>query len=103
MALALLAAAVATSLPAPAAAAAVCRPDTLGNVGCSGSEPRPLARPSYRPPPQALDRVREKIPTEDDDGFIPAYRTRRLGDTIIDPGTGPGLCRPDALGNLHCR
>jgi hypothetical protein len=98
---AMLAAALAA---APAAEAeVVCRPNTLGTVNCPATGVRPLPRPPYRPV-QAIDRVRAKpevgAPAPD---FVPAYRTNRLGTTLLDDGAGRTVCRPDTLGNLNCR
>jgi len=92
-------AAVATAVPA--AAADVCRANTLGTVNCPA--PPPKARPIYRAPVQALDRVRARDRQPETETFIPAYRTNRLGGIVIDGGGAAGRCRADVLGNLHCR
>ena len=85
----------------PAAAGTVCRPNQLGTVSCPAG-PRPAPRPSFDEPVQALERVREAPAAEPERGFIPARRTRTLGG--IRPGKDVvGPCRPDRLGNLHCR
>ena len=89
----------------PAAAqTAVCRPNQLGSVACPGPQ-RPVPRPIYRKPVQALDRLRAKPEVKDPyPAFIPSRETRRLGGaTVTDQPLGPSLCRPDTLGNLRCR
>jgi hypothetical protein len=89
---------------APGAAQTTCRPNALGAVDCREFVPPPKPRPPYRSTVQGLDRVQEFPPSgETNPEFIPARRTRGLGTILPDPGTGPGLCRPDALGNLVCR
>jgi hypothetical protein len=87
---------------APAPADTVCRPNVLGTVSCPIA--RPMPRPPFRHPVGALDRVRAE-PEVKDPGpvFIPARRTNILGTTLIDEGVDANLCRPDVLGNLHCR
>ncbi|HRO10539.1 hypothetical protein [Amaricoccus sp.] len=91
------------AVASPAEAEVVCRPNTLGTVSCPAAEPRPLARPGPAPT-QALDRVRAREKQPEGETFIPARRTNRLGGTVLREGGGPaGTCRPDTLGNLHCR
>jgi hypothetical protein len=66
--------------------------------------PRP--RPILEADTQALDRVRRRPGPEGPPRvFVPARQTDRLGGaTRLDPGTPPvTYCRPDTLGNLHCR
>lgn len=89
---------------APATGEVVCRPDTLKTTVCQGAGPRPEPRPPNRKPARGLEQVLDRPAVgETSPGFIPARRTEGLGGMVIDGGTGPGLCRPDALGNLNCR
>lgn len=87
----------------PAAGDVVCRPNTLGTVGCPGTGLRPLPRPAYRPV-QAIDRVRARPeaggPATD---LVPARRLDGLGTILLDDGARRSVCRPDTLGNLNCR
>jgi hypothetical protein len=85
----------------PAAAQVVCRPHQLGTVSCPAG-PRPAPRPDFDAPVQALERVGEAPEGEPERGFIPARRTRGLGG-VRPEGDVIGPCRPDRLGNLHCR
>ncbi len=85
----------------PTAAQAVCRPNQLGTVSCPAG-PRPAPRPSFDEPVQALERVREAPAGQPERGFIPARRTRGLGGVRPESDV-IGPCRPDRLGNLHCR
>jgi hypothetical protein len=85
----------------PAAAQAVCRPNQLGTVSCPAG-PRPAPRPEFDAPVQALERVREAPEGPPERGFIPARRTRGLGGVRPESDV-VGPCRPDRLGNLHCR
>jgi hypothetical protein len=90
--------------PAPETSAqAVCRPNELGSVRCPVG--RPMPRPLYQPDTQAIDRVRRRPdPETKTQTFVPARRTNRLGETLLDPDDGPvSLCQPDRLGHLRCR
>lgn len=92
------------TLPGPAAAELMCRPDALGTVSCPGDGPRPMPRPIYRQPVQALDRVGAKADARrEPDRFVPSRETRRLGGTMLLKEGLSGPCRPDMLGNLNCR
>lgn len=86
----------------PAVAEVVCRPNTLGAVSCPAASPRPMPRPLFGEPVQALDGVRERGREPEGTEFIPARRTDRLGGIVTDGG-GADYCRADTLGNLHCR
>jgi hypothetical protein len=92
---------LALALQAPAAADVVCRPNTLGTVSCPAPGPRPMPRPVGKSV-QALDQVRERSEVPPGTEFIPARRTDRLGGITTTKG-GANYCRPDTLGNLHCR
>jgi hypothetical protein len=99
-----LAAAIAVGAAGPASADTVCRPTELGTLRCSGPAVRPEPRPVYRSDVQALDRVRGAIDAgEHDERFVPARETDRLGGNTISDRPVAGPCRPDRLGNLHCR
>jgi hypothetical protein len=101
----LAAAAALTMAGAPSAADTVCRPTELGTLRCAGPAVRPEPRPVYRSDVQALDRVRQaaEAAERDDDRFVPARDTDRLGGAAITDRPVAGPCRPDRLGNLHCR
>ena len=100
--MALAAAWLAVAAATPAAAEVVCRPNTLGTVSCPAASPRPMPRPLFGEPVQALDRVRARGQEAEGTEFIPARRTNRLGGIAADGG-GADYCRADTLGNLHCR
>ena len=105
-ALRMLAAAVAmTMIGPPSGADTVCRPTGLGTLRCAGPAVRPEPRPLYRSDVQALDRVRRagEAADRDRDRFVPARETDRLGGATITDRPVAGSCRPDRLGNLHCR
>lgn len=89
-------------LGGPAWGASVCRTDALGTTWCSGPTVRPAPRPSVIQPVQALDRVAPAPPAAGDPGFVPARERSALGNVITNRRL-PGLCRPDALGNLRCQ
>jgi hypothetical protein len=104
-------------LAAPVAAPApVCRPDALGNTVCRDTAPRP--RPQDLEVPGADRETWPAEPARPAQEFVPAGRRSVLGDTLAPrpvtpasprygerprPGGGPGICRPDHLGNLICR
>ena len=104
-ALRMLAAAIAVTMAAaPSGADTVCRPTELGTLRCAGPAARPEPRPTYRSDVQALDRVRQAGEAADrDERFVPARETGRLGGATISDRPLAGPCRPDRLGNLHCR
>ena len=105
-ALRMLAAAIAVTIAAaPSGAETVCRPTGLGTLRCAGPAVRPEPRPLYRSDVQALDRVRRAGEAADRDRgrFVPARETDRLGGATITDRPVAGPCRPDRLGNLHCR
>jgi hypothetical protein len=96
----LLAAAVAVAMAGPfTSAETVCRPTELGTLRCVGPAVRPEPRPILRPTAPTADRSAD----EPDDRFVPARETDRLGGATITDRPVSGPCRPDRLGNLHCR
>jgi hypothetical protein len=90
---------------AAAAADTVCRPTRLATERCEGPAVRPLPRPDrIRSDVQAFERVLAPPDAgQPETEFVPSARRNRLGTMIFEGRPGLGLCRADALGNLHCR
>ena len=91
---------------ATAPAQSVCRPNSLGAVGCLGpAVPPPLPRPAFVKRKRGLDKVLTSPAAGDAaPDLIPAWRQNQLGTILLERSEGGSgrPCRPDSLGNLIC-
>ena len=98
-------------IPAPEGAGAieVCRPNTLGQIVCSGRPTHGLDPiEPFTPRKSGVSRVQPRPEAKSTaPGFAPARRTNAFGDTLPAPGEAPPpprprICHADELGNMRC-